>query len=408
MSLQGSGIATHSDGQAWFRQDFLTHAEKNSGAPFIEPKDGFTWSHREGVHALEAVLAVYSQTNPLTDYEHFYDELWAYSQKNAPCLDAPAFVEQYTKRGLHGNAKRQQESKHIQRALYGARLLFPQLVKELLRPDPVVVSPDSAQAYQRLFTLIRSHVPRQSFFAAPRPGPVFCIHTLNHDLLVEDWLNDETGTEAIRYSDGFSELGSPYYGRLDFDADFPQRFHHRPHTAYVRMPRFTGEYNSSVQLLKLHGSLDYWRFSAESGDTDLYGPSVVQKQPWIEDYNLYREVEVNGTHEYRRDSLNYHPLFLSGTTAKLEQYDDPVLFRRLLDQFQANLSDSNILVIIGYGFRDEGINHRILPTLEDTQKKVIVIGRELPDYFPAIKPDMFRTGGLEAYDFTELERLLER
>ena len=409
LRLQASGIATHTDGQAWLRPEFLAHLKAGNESEFIHAEDGFTWSHRGGVKALEAVLAVYSLSHDLTNYEDFYDELYAYYQKDPEHLNAPEFVEEYAKRGLHNDPTRHADDNYLHQALYTAFLLFPQLLEQLLTSDPTAASPNAGEAYQRFFNLIRANIPRpsRSIFHEPKLGHEFCIHTLNHDKLVEDYLHDETGVESIDYSDGFSEFGSPYFGRVYFGHDFPANFRKRPNHAYVRMPRYTGEYNSPVHLLKLHGSLDYWTFHVESQDAGLYEAQIVRKQPWIEHSELHREVEVNGAVRYKRDFTNYHSLFLSGTTAKLEQYSDPVLFGRLLKQFETNLSDSNILIVIGYGFRDEGINQLIRPTLENIEKKTIVIGRELPDYFPAVTPAMFRSGGLEGYDFSELEGLLK-
>lgn len=409
LGVKAVGIATHSDGQAWLRPEFLAHLKETPEAEFVEPEDGFNWSNRGGVKALEAVLAVYSQTNPLDNYEHFYDELYCYYRKDPARLNALAFVQEYTGRGLHTDSARQGEHNHLHQALNMAFLIFPQLIEQLIEPNRALASANSGDAYQRFFNLIKTNIPRKSrsLFDGPQPGHEFCIHTLNHDLLVENWLNDEALSESIDYSDGFSPMGSPYFGRIDFDHTFPPHFRKSPHNAFVRMPRFTGKYDKSVQLLKLHGSLDYWSFGVESQDNGLYEPLVVRKQPWISHLNLFREVEADGSHEYRNDFTNYHPLFLSGTTAKMEQYTDPVLFSKLLKQFQGNLSDSDILVIVGYGFRDEGINRLIMPFLEDPQKKVIIIGREFPDYFPAVKSAMFHTGGLEAYDFDELGCLLK-
>ncbi|MFD2785110.1 SIR2 family protein [Hymenobacter rubripertinctus] len=409
LRLQASGIATYTNGQARLRPEFLAHLKVGNESEFIQADDDFTWSHRGGVMALEAVLVTYGLTHELTNYEDFYDELYTYYQMEPRLINAPEFVREYEKRGLHINPTREGHENHLYQALPTAFRLFPQLLEQLLALNPTAASPGAGEAYQRFFNLIRNNVPRpsQSIFDEPKLGHEFCIHTLNHDELVEDYLHDENGVEAITYSDGFSEFGSPYYGRLDFGYELPIYLRKRPNYANVRMPRYTGEYDSPVQLLKLHGSLDYWSFGVESHDSGLYEPQVIRKQPWIPHLNLYREVESNGAFCYRRDFHNSHSLFLSGTTAKLEQYTDPILFSRLLKLFETNLSDSSILVIVGYGFRDEGINRLIMPSLNDPEKKVVVIGREMPEYFPAVTPAMFRSGGLEDYDFSELETLLK-
>lgn len=408
LRVQASGIRTESSGDAWLRPEFIAHLENTPDEPFTEPQDMGNVYNRPGTLALEAVLKVYGLSHDLTDYEAFYDELYRYYRHDANKLDDPAFVAAYRERNLHNDPVRQGESRHIDQALSTAFKIFPQLLVQLLRADRRAASSGAGDAYQRFFSLLRTHTRRRygAFWDTPVQPHTFYLHTLNHDLLVENWLDDEDVQESITYCDGFSEMGSQYFGRLDFGSDFPRWMQGKPQHANVRMPRYTDVFSGSVQLFKLHGSLDYYSFGVEGSDTGLYEPLVVKKQPWLNHIHLLREVEVNGELRYRNDFTNYHPLFLSGTTAKLEQYADPVLFSKLLRHFEQNLIKSDVLVIIGYGFRDEGINEFILPFLQDSSKKVIVIGRDLPLHFPAVRPDMFHSGGLEAYDFSELELLL--
>jgi hypothetical protein len=407
LRVQASGIATHTDGQAWLRPEFIVHLHSaNADEPFEAPHDGFSWSDRAGTDALEAVLEVYRQEHDTSNYEDFYDELVQYRRLNTARLTNPAFRAAYERRDLHANPQQQGSERHIEQALVGADNIFVQLLEGVIKRNPAASSPTAGVAYQQLVELLRTHgQPSGNWFDASACPNQFYLHTLNHDLFLEGLLNDEAFHGAIDYSDGFEELGSPYYGRLEFDSDFPQRFRQWPPYANVRMPQYTGQYNRPIHLLKLHGSLDYWSFGVERNDQGLYGPQVVKKQPWLNHLSLYREVNRAGEQEYRNDFTNYHSLFLSGTTAKLEQYDDPVLFKQLLTRFEQNLAQSDLLVAIGYGFRDAGINERIRPFLQDSTKRVIIVGREMPDW-EVVRPDMFRSGGLENYDFTELVQLL--
>jgi hypothetical protein len=410
LRTQASGIAIDSSGTAWLRPEFLAHLQSSPGSPFTAPTDGASWSNRSGADALEAVLATYEQQHPHTqkNYEDFFDELYLYYKRDESKLEDPLFQAEYQRRNLHNDPNRQSNERHIIQGLSTAWRIFPQLLTQLIQQNPSVVSPGAGEAYSHFFELIRTHSrrPRGLYFGLVPPAHTFYVHTLNHDLFVEKRFDDEEFHEAIDYDDGFDEMGSPYYGRLYFGWDFSPLYRQGPPYANVRMPRFTGTYSGAVQLVKLHGSLDYYSFGVEGHDTGIYEPLVVKKQPWIDPLKLYREVEKEGKLSYRNDFTNYHPLFLSGTTAKIAQYKDPVLFSHLLKRFEENLADSDVLVVIGYGFRDAGINEYLLPFLEDATKKVIVIGQSLPTHYPPVKPEMFRSGGLEGFDFAELDRLL--
>lgn len=86
---------------------------------------------------------------------------------------------------------------------------------------------------------------------------VINVHTLNHDLFFEslnrtDFINGEI-------SDGFDEYGSEYYGVLKV-----KEAHYN-----CRLERYTGYYNTSIRLYKLHGSLDYVLYYRSKGATLL-------------------------------------------------------------------------------------------------------------------------------------------
>jgi len=365
---------------------------------------------RPAADVLEAILKVYGTTHDLTqwpDYEEFYDELLRYYHKDPDALNNPLFQAECRNRNLHNDPERSGDSHHLDQAVSMAVRIFPQLLRQLLKADPAEASPGAGDAYSRFFDLLRtySQTPR-GFMAGPPTDHEFYLHTLNHDLFLENYFEEEEFQEAIDYSDGFSELGSPYFGGVCFNETLPPPYNRRPFNAQVRMPYFTGKFSGRLHLLKLHGSLDYWQFGVESRDIGVYEPGIVKKQPWVRSIDLYREIKKDGQFDYRRDFTNYYPRFLSGITAKQEEYQDPVLFGPLLNRFSLNLANSDVLVVIGYGFRDDGINDLMMPFLQNPAKKVIVIGITLPTHCPAIRPDMFHSGGLEGYNFSELENLL--
>lgn len=163
------------------------------------------------------------------------------------------------------------------------------------------------------------------------------VHTLNHDLFFEslsssDWLKGEL-------SDGFQELGSPYYGRLQDQY-------------MVRLSYFANEYPTRYRLYKLHGSLDQYPYYRQQTGLDGY----VKIKPGVGSEDLFRESqEQDGQLQYERCWINYHSDFLSGTTSKILRYDDP-FYREIFTHFKQNLQKSKLLIIVGYGGADLKIN----------------------------------------------------
>lgn len=168
------------------------------------------------------------------------------------------------------------------------------------------------------------------------------VNTLNHDLFFES-LNF---TDALNgnLSDGFEELGSPFYGGMEDGSK-------------LRLSHFTGNYDTNFRLYKLHGSLDQYPFHlTNSGKIDDY----IKIKPGIGVTDLYKEITgEDGRLTYINDFINYFPDFLSGTTSKILRYSDPVYYGSVFKSFERNLEASDFLVLIGYGCGDTEINNII-------------------------------------------------
>ena len=179
------------------------------------------------------------------------------------------------------------------------------------------------------------------------------IHTLNHDLFIEKFGSSDWFPGGI--SDGFTELGSPYFGKLE-------KWNHM-----VRLRYFTNNYEGNVRLYKLHGSVDQFPFRTKESGVETYVKSKFG-MPWY----FYKEQELAaGGFEYVEDWFSYHPDFLSGTTSKIIRYREPTYYGKLFDHFENNLKISSELYIIGYGGGDKEIN-RIILELSDKLKIYIV------------------------------------
>ena len=187
------------------------------------------------------------------------------------------------------------------------------------------------------------------------------VHTLNHDMLFESF--NHSGYINGNMSDGFDEYGSEYYGKLLHDK---RKYH-------CRLERYTGRYNTSIRLYKLHGSIDYVPFYRQ----DEYGfikPEKYVKIKWgmgAGDIMKGRKSKIG----YDLSPFEYHADFLTGTTSKIQRYNEPLLFRKLFKRFKNNLRKADMLIIIGHGCKDVGINEMIKEYFDYQNKPIYIIDK---------------------------------
>ena len=185
------------------------------------------------------------------------------------------------------------------------------------------------------------------------------VHTLNHDLLFESF--NKTGFINGSISDGFDEYGSEYYGKLTA----------KGRTYHCRLERYKGRYNTPIRLYKLHGSLDYVPFYRRNEYGWMIPENYVKIKWGIGAGNIMksRKSKVG----YDISPFEYHADFLTGTTSKIKRYSEPLLFRKLFKKFRKNLRNAEMLIIIGYGCKDEGINEIIKENFDYNHKPLFII-----------------------------------
>lgn len=191
------------------------------------------------------------------------------------------------------------------------------------------------------------------------------VHTLNHDLLFESFNN--TGYINGCISDGFDEYGSEYYGKLIHDN----------RTYHCRLERYTNRYNTAIRLFKLHGSLDYVPFYREV-ENGFMIPDRYVKIKWgmgAGDIMKSRKSKLG----YNISPSEYHADFLTGTTSKIQRYNEPLLFRKLFKRFKKNLRQADKLIIIGYGCKDKGINEIIKEYFDYQHKPSFIVDKYAGD-----------------------------
>lgn len=188
------------------------------------------------------------------------------------------------------------------------------------------------------------------------------VHTLNHDLLFERVASVPSLWEE--FSDGYSENNSPYYSEAPVNQNNVRKSYR------VRLKYFQNKFNKKLSLYKLHGSIDTYQFNIGSPNTDLTRVKI--------DYGIkldFKKEVFNSRkneYEYQSGLQERYPDFLSGTTTKMLSYGNEY-YQILFDHFKENLQKSKLLIVIGYGFGDKGINEYVEEHFLKLGGKMVVI-----------------------------------
>ncbi|MBP5423160.1 MAG: SIR2 family protein [Paludibacteraceae bacterium] len=276
------------------------------------------------------------------DYELFYDFIKGDEVKS----------EKYQSlfEGLIG------ETNSIENCLYQVSNIYNQMIAYLLKDK------DNRTWYDDEPTKVDYYdVNYDSFIkylSALSKEYIVNVHTLNHDLLFESFKNT-TLIDSHNISDGFEELGSKYYGKLN----------HKGRMYHCRLERYTGKYETPIRLYKLHGSLDYVHF--HRNEELIMVPDDYVKIRYGIGYDKVMKENEDGT-SYDEDLFETHADFLTGTTSKMKRYKES-FFKGLLERFEKNLQEAEKLIIVGYGCKDQGINDIIYENFNFTKKPSFIV-----------------------------------
>ncbi len=341
-SINQNEIHIHSSGSAWFLNG---QDDQNS------------WSRKEQKLFVQRFLEFYNnEVIPGEDfnYEKFYDfysELRRTDDLNEKCSK---FFDAFRKESGQGYDHHN--------FLLNFHQTFSQLLASLLLikwPAPGHICSPYCKNYNEFFELLE--ILGISYKVH--------IHSLNHDLLLEQFFHSDTLGNKI--SDGFEEVGSPFYGyHISFDRN------DNPLAEYkVRLRRFVNEYSKQFCYYKLHGSIDQYVFNDDNKEY-----TTIKLLNGISNQELYKEIKnEKGEFEYHTGHVEVYPDFLSGTSTKILNYDRQVYYKPIFNHFVNNLKNSQTLIVIGYGLGDPKINEFIENNfLSDSQKKMLVIDVKKP------------------------------
>jgi len=171
------------------------------------------------------------------------------------------------------------------------------------------------------------------------------VFTLNHDLLLERFLSSRN----IPLIDGF---GTPVNA-----------------VRYWNPRLFSSTDKGHVILLKLHGSIRWFRFRSDGQDW------------WDERIGLPETGDIQhtrGPDGQMQRAVDSRPLMLIGTFNKIPEYTGSV-FSDIFAEFRRRLVGVETLVVCGYGFGDKGINGQLIEWLYALRGRRIVLVHPEPD-----------------------------
>ena len=168
---------------------------------------------------------------------------------------------------------------------------------------------------------------------------IMAVYTLNHDLLLEEHLRES----SVPFNDG----------EVEFDS-------------HLRLWSIENYYESKgIPILHLHGHVRLYRvnYYTKNRRRTVYG----------------RPVGWDSIHTHHITDQEYfmlpdgRPEILAGTTNKLLEYQGGI-YADMQMHFYNSLRSCEFIVACGYGFRDKGINTKILEWLyNDSARRLVII-----------------------------------
>jgi hypothetical protein len=346
--------------------EILIHSDQR--ALFLNGQEDLNrWSRWDERAFLQEFLEFYSNEilkgEEAFHYETFYDFYSGYLHSKENKEPIEAFYEQFNKRHYKdgGNGARDCHNRISDFNRTYNQLLASQLHKPEYFED---ITTTSHLRYGGFIGFLRELMKTSSIK----------VHTLNHDLFF-DWLGRNQVDLWQNFSDGYQLEGSPFYGTVSYNFNQNTDRPRVQKTYYVKLERFTDEYSKPLCLFKLHGSVY---------NTVVYTHSPQAEKYRLKDnygvYDFYMEKTDPKTGEVLFERLwdQVAPDFLSGTTNKTRYYTGDPYYISLFKHFENNLISSDLLIVIGYGFLDPGINEYLEKYFLTKGKKMIVIDPNKP------------------------------
>ncbi len=166
------------------------------------------------------------------------------------------------------------------------------------------------------------------------------IFTLNHDLLLEKILSKK----GISFCRGFSIDNSDVY------------YENNP------LPIFNNHFTDKINIHKLHGSTDFFKFQHFNNDSGLFWSPTEKYNYFVtQNYNTkHYAVRVNPITKKVEQDMNFDiiPKFITGTK-KTSIISNDIMYSQLFKNFENAINVASQLLISGYSYGDEHINNEL-------------------------------------------------
>lgn len=334
----------------------------NAGLPSVKDISEYIIKHQEkfGVQnqLFSELLDVYVKHNPNWNYEEFYDflgvicshpinyfyefnkseaisndELNQYFKKNIWIEDyINANVDKFPKISISGYTKFIEEFNYFLKHAFFQTYDTTEIFKF-----------SSKKANNIYFKFIKL------LYAVVTEADSINFFTTNHDNLIENLIiNDNKLKEE--FCDGFDIKSSQFY----FNSL----------TGKEKLPQFVANYAKKLRVFKLHGSLDYYR--------TLFPAGNLLKLPF--DFKEFHQIDQKDKNHAKPIKCDTTPHFITGKYKDV-YYREVTHYKTQFDFFKEKLPQSDIVIIIGYGFPDAEINEELRRILKDPSKKKIIIDK---------------------------------
>lgn len=217
--------------------------------------------------------------------------------------------------------------RHICKAAEHAKWFIQRKVKEFLDICP---NPKGLDLFSTLIASVTGQID---------------ILTLNHDYLVECYLKKL----GIKFENGMVENGEVYEWNSD--------------------PYFSSK-RAKVSILKLHGSID-WKYFYFSDPSIRSNYKLGLAKHIITGGNDFGEIETPRDKDGKSFTADFQLGFLVGKKTKAEYYNI-VTYSEIFSTMTRLLKLHSLLIVAGYGFNDEFINHRIRYWTSQRNNKVLI------------------------------------
>ncbi|GAH69537.1 unnamed protein product [marine sediment metagenome] len=138
---------------------------------------------------------------------------------------------------------------------------------------------------------------------------------------------------------------------------------------------FQGSFSDTINIIKLHGSIDTYRYSVAIEKGSIVNPTGEYLYFKTLDYDE-KQMPIRYDPETGEVVQRFHwdidPQFITGTR-KEEIITQPGMYKILFEECEKRIMNCKAILIIGYSFGDKHVNEIIQKTINNSKKLTKII-----------------------------------